>query len=132
MTRLEKRYMEAEGAGAEVFDLRLEKNYAVSAPDGVIALDTKRIGSERLEAVVLAHELGHVTTGAFYTDDAPCTQRGRSECRAERAAYRRLVPFDELIAALESGVTEPWELAERFDVTEDFVRKALGYYFEEV
>ena len=30
--------------------------------------------------------------------------------------------------AVESGITEVWELAEHFDVTEDFIRDALRLY----
>ncbi len=129
MTRLEKLYREATGEGAVVFDLELTHNFGVSAPDGYICIDRARVGSERQEAVVLAHELGHYTTGSFYADDG--REHGRSETRAERAAIRRMVPFADLIAALEAGITSLWELAEKFEVTEEFMRKALGYYFEE-
>jgi len=39
-----------------------------------------------------------------------------------------LIPVDDLDDAVAQGCTEVWELAERFGVTEDFVRKAVCYY----
>ena len=44
------------------------------------------------------------------------------------AAIQKLVPVDELEDAISLGYSEPWELAEYFDVTEDFIKKAVCYY----
>ena len=39
-----------------------------------------------------------------------------------------LIPADELKDAFIHGITEPWELAEYFNVTEDYIQKAYRYY----
>lgn len=39
-----------------------------------------------------------------------------------------VIPVDDLDQAVAEGCTELWELAERFDVTEEFVRKAVCLY----
>ena len=44
------------------------------------------------------------------------------------AAIQRLIPEEELDAAVGSGLTEAWELAEHFQVTEPFLRRAVAYY----
>ena len=76
----------------------------------------------------LAHELGHCETGAFYTPYSPLNVRGRHECRADRWAASKLVPPLELKKALSLGIVELWELAEYFDVTEEFMEKTMQIY----
>lgn len=41
---------------------------------------------------------------------------------------QKLMPSDELLQAVQNGCVEVWELAEYFDVTEDFVRRACEIY----
>lgn len=80
------------------------------------------------ERVHLGHELGHCATGSFYNIYAPQDCRQRHENRADKWAVLNLIPVDDLDEAVAEGCTEVWELAERFQVTEDFVRKAVCYY----
>jgi len=54
--------------------------------------------------------------------------RERCEERAKRWTILSLIPEEELEKALKKGYTESWELAEYFDLPEDFVRKAVKYY----
>lgn len=80
------------------------------------------------ERVHLAHELGHCATGSFYNIYAAIDHRQRHENRADKWAIRKLVPVDALDDAVAEGCTELWALAERFGVTEQFMRKAVCYY----
>ena len=80
------------------------------------------------ERVHLGHELGHCITGSFYNIYAAIDHRQRHENRADKWAIAKLIPVEDLDDAVAHGCTEIWELAERFDVTEDFVRKAVCYY----
>lgn len=78
-----------------------------------------------------AHEVGHCVLGAFYNRYAAFDVVSRHEQRADKWAIKKLIPEDELIEQFEIGLTEVWELAEYFGVTEDFMIKALelyGYY----
>ena len=52
----------------------------------------------------------------------------KSEHKAEKWAIKKLVPEDELQNAFKQGIVEPWNLAEYFNVTEDFIIKAVNYY----
>ena len=54
--------------------------------------------------------------------------RQRHENKADKWAIQALVPVDALDAAIAGGCTELWELADLFDVTEDFIKKAVCYY----
>jgi len=89
--------------------------------------DTLRDGGTA-ERVHLSHELGHCATGSFYNIHAVVDSRRRHENRADKWAVRYLIPVAELDEAIAGGCTELWELAERFGVTEVFMRKAVCLY----
>ena len=94
----------------------------------VIGMDRSICDGAAQERVHLGHELGHCITGSFYSIHTAIDSRQRHENKADKWAIQALVPVDALDAAIASGCTELWELAERFDVTEDFIRKAVCYY----
>lgn len=106
---------------------------AFSVPIGgtcAIALDPTKIRSEADEAVKLSHELGHCVYGGFYNKYTPFDVRAQHENKANAWAVYRLIPWGKLKQAVKNGITEVWDLAEYFDVTEDFMRWALSYYTE--
>ncbi len=80
------------------------------------------------ERVHLSHEMGHCVTGSFYNIYAAVDHRQRHENRANKWAVQQLISVDDLDDAVAEGCTEVWELAERFGVTEEFVRKAVCFY----
>ena len=80
------------------------------------------------ERVHLAHELGHCTTGSFYNRHAAIDYRRKHENKADKWAISKLIPLEALDQAVADGCSECWELADRFGVTEDFVRKAVCLY----
>lgn len=86
-----------------------------------------RDGSAR-ERVHLAHELGHCVTGSFYNIYAARDCRQRHENKADKWAIRTLIPVAALDDAVADGCTDLWALAERFGVTESFMRKTVCLY----
>lgn len=80
------------------------------------------------ERVHMGHEIGHCETGSFYNIYAAIDHRQRHENRADKWAINKLIPVDDLDEAVADGYCEIWELAERFGVTEEFMRKAVCYY----
>lgn len=95
-----------------------------------IVLDPNKIESSADENTKLAHELGHCLYGGFYSSTTPLYTREKHEYKANVWAVKFLVPWDELHEAIHNGITEPWELAEYFSVTETFINLALEYYLE--
>lgn len=93
-----------------------------------IALDPFRLKSTADEKAKLAHELGHCMTGAFYTEYSGLATRRHQEIKADKWAINKTIPRAELYAAYKRGYTQPWEVADYFDVPEDFARKAMIYY----
>lgn len=133
MSELLALYQYAEAAEHDVYWYSFDndtESLSVQFPDGscAIALNPYHLSSWEDETVKLAHEIGHCETGSFYNRYAPCDMRKKHENRADKWAIKRLIPADELDAAVADGCTDVWELAEHFGVTEDFMRKAVCWY----
>ena len=103
---------------------------SIFAEDGscYIGMDEAIQDSGVQEIVHLAHELGHCATGSFYNRYSPFDLREKHERKADAWAIRRLVPEEDLMEAVGAGITELWELADLFDVTPEFMHKAVRYY----
>lgn len=121
------KYAESKGYYCSEFQSEL-KSFSVTF-DGSCAI---AINHELLDPgedkTALFHELGHCETGSFYNQYTPHDVRQKHENRADKWAIKKLVPKDELEEAVSAGYTEVWELAELFDVTEDFMRKAIYWH----
>lgn len=76
----------------------------------------------------LAHELGHCEYGGFYNRYSKYDIRAKAERRADKWAFSKLVPYGQLMEAVHQGFTEVWELAGYFDVSCEFMSRAIEYY----
>ncbi|MDR3237768.1 MAG: ImmA/IrrE family metallo-endopeptidase [Spirochaetia bacterium] len=101
---------------------------SVDVGGGCIGIDCHVAGRE--EKVRIAHEVGHCETGSFYSRHMPNQCMQQLENRANRWAYNRVVPFEDIQAAIHAGYVESWELADHFDVTDEFMVSALAYYHD--
>lgn len=93
-----------------------------------IGMDVSICDGSTKERVHLGHELGHCITGSFYNIYAAIDHRQRHENRADKWAIRHLIPVEDLDEAVAAGCSSLWDLADRFGVTEDFIKKAVCYY----
>lgn len=91
----------------------------------VIFFNEKAFETEAEKTVALAHEKGHCDSGAFYTVHTPFETRGRYERRAWKCAVMELIPFNELMGAVDACRTAEGisvhDLAEHFGLTPDFI-----------
>ena len=101
------------------FSVEESRQCYIAIPRGLSSVDEKE---------ALAHELGHCEYGGFYNRYSKYDIRGKVERRADKWAFARLVPYGQLMQAVRHGVTEVWELAERFDVSCEFMQRAVDYY----
>lgn len=95
-----------------------------------IFLDLQQIHSIQDLRGVCLHELGHAATGALHKVDSPFETVERSEYRADRWAVENYMTAESFREAFAAGYTEPWQLAEYFDLPEDNVKNALTYWSE--
>lgn len=116
----------------EVLSFPMEENGSMSLmlDDGrcFIGIDESIQDGGIEERVHMGHELGHCVTGSFYNRYTRFDIRQRHENRADKWAIRQIIPVEDLDDAVADGCCEIWELAERFGVTEAFMRKAVCLY----
>lgn len=91
-----------------------------------IAIDQRLNVQQEREA--LAHELGHCEYGGFYNRYSKYDIRAKAERRSDKWAFAKLVPYGQLMQAVRHGVTEVLDLAELFDVSCEFMQRAIAYY----
>lgn len=131
MTTMDELYEEALNDDILVVNCNLKCCAALSVCDDgdcIIVVDEKQAENTADRKVKTAHELGHCKTMSFYTQYTPFAEKGQFEYQADKWAVQKLMPSDELLQAVQNGCVEVWELAEYFDVTEDFVRRACEIY----
>ena len=112
------------------FPMKENGSMSIQMDDGacIIGMDEGIRDGAAEERVHLGHELGHCVTGSFYNIHAAVDCRRKHENKADKWAVQTLIPVEELDDAIAEGCTEVWELADRFGVTEDFIRKTVCYY----
>lgn len=98
---------------------------------GNVCIDYRYANEGPEERVRLAHEIGHCVKGAFYNQYSPFDLVARQEYRANKWAIETMITEDALNEAVSQGYLETWELADRFCVTEEFMKQAMEYYWRE-
>lgn len=125
-------YNLAKQQNIEVLQFSLKDNGSISmmSENGscYIGMDESVRDGAAQERVHLGHELGHCMTGSFYSIHTAVDSRQRHENKADKWAVQKLIPLEDLDAAISHGYTQTWELAEYFGVTETFIKKAVCYY----
>lgn len=132
--KLDNIYEIADKNGVRVLSYPLPLCRAVSVMDGqgecTVGIDNSVRYSESEEKTMLAHELGHCVTGAFYNSYSPFSVKAKCERKADEWAILCCVPYNELISAMIDGANGSFELAEHFGVSEQLIRKAIDYYLQ--
>lgn len=108
---------------------KASKSFVMETNDAYyINIDVSRIETSAERKVCLAHELGHCISGTTYTLNHSNLYRGSAEYRADYRAAQLVIPFDELKECVMKGITEKYDLAEFFEVTEEFIDRTLYIY----
>ena len=93
-----------------------------------VFLDFSQIHSTRLLRGICCHEMGHIATGALHKVDSPFELVERSEYRANRWSAEHFLTTSAFQEAFDEGYTEPWQLADYFDLPEQDIQNALAYW----
>lgn len=93
-----------------------------------VFLDFTKIPTTRLLRGVCCHEMSHIATGALHRANSPFESVERSEYRANRYTAQRFLSERAFRQAFAEGFTEPYQLAEYFELPEEAVKKALHYW----
>lgn len=117
----------AASSGVEIFFGPAPAAGALALEDAV-CIDWRLIGRDQERTLALAHELGHVLTGALYAAGSSLLDRRRAEIRAERWAIRRLISRDDLVTAMRRGARTVPELSDTLGFPPDLIEDALALY----
>ncbi|MPM53532.1 hypothetical protein SDC9_100300 [bioreactor metagenome] len=131
MQRLFDIYEELYGMGVKLYNSGIE--YAKSLTIELngryaIFIEASAIESMAEEACIIAHEAGHITTGATHYISSPFDLIEKHEHKAFAYSVIRLVPKAELDQAVRRGLSEVWQLADYFNLPEEFMANAIEYY----
>lgn len=121
-------YDELNSAGVRFYHWDLDDGQATTIETGGnygIFMDFHNISTEAEELVTVAHEGGHVFTGATHKVSSPYDLIAKHEYKADKWAVQRLISADALDAAVAEGYTDIYSLAEHFNVTVPFMKKAV-------
>lgn len=128
MNKYEKLLERASSANVSVHEYNLgESSLEGLYYDNNIALSDK-IETTNRKACIVAEELGHHYTTAGNILNTGDIGNLKQEYRAKKWAYEEMIPRSDILAAIEAGCREIWEIAEYLDVDEQFLREALRYY----
>lgn len=118
----------ADKRNIEINDVKMNELQSISLPigNGYIAMEQSLSNAEYITH--LAHELGHIETGGFYKVNSKYQIKAKAEHKANAWAFKKLIPIKELKKAVQNGQKEIWQLAEKFEVTEEFMLNAVLYY----
>lgn len=93
-----------------------------------IFIDASRIKSLSDKKSTMLHECGHYATGATHKVSSNYDLIEKHEYKADKWAIEHALSIDDLDEAIAEGCDSIFALAERFEVTENFMRKAVCYY----
>jgi len=140
LSKLEMVYNDIDKANIKIYDYHISdtKKAACVRTNSIkaIAIDKSQIKTSAEERTIITEELSHYETNSLYLIEFTSnTHIGRlnqiiCEAKARHHTIKKLLPFKEMKEAIHNGCTEIYELAEHFEVTEDFIKSAIKYYTE--
>lgn len=130
MKQLEELYKELEQYNIPVIKVEFPVKKAGSISNGkdtIIAVDYSKIKDSKEEKRIIAEEKAHYETGTFYSFNADKATIDKMEYKANKRVYNELIPFEELKAMCEQGLSIA-ELSDFFGVPIPDITTALFLY----
>lgn len=124
-------YAAIDKQGAKMFVYPIDFTPAATIEYGVsyaVFFDPSRCINMAAAKHCLAHECGHCATGATHRLSSRWDIISKHEYKANRWAIENFLPYDTLTAAMQTGLTEPWQLADYFDMPQPFIEAAIEHY----
>jgi hypothetical protein len=125
----EKLLREAQLASVEVYEKQMRPSIKGLYSNKIVWIN-KHISTSIEKRCILAEELGHYHTSHGTILDQSKLQNRKQENRARNWAYERLIPLSKIVQAHRVGIRNKYELADFFDVTEEFLERAINWYKE--
>lgn len=94
--------------------------------DNVIWIKENLTSAEKLS--IVSEEIGHYKTSSGDILNQSILSNIKQESLARKWAYEKVIPIDEIKKAAANDIIEIYDLAEHFEVTEEFMRECLRHY----
>lgn len=128
MNKLEKLEQEAFENRVKVHDYYLgEENLKGIYIDGNVAINTS-VNNSTEKSCVLAEELGHHHTSVGNILDMDDVRSRKQERQARLWGYNKLIGLSGIINAFRAGCHNRHEIAEKLDVTEEYLQECIDCY----
>lgn len=128
MNKLEKLEQEAFEDSVKVHNYYLgEESLKGIYIDGNVAINTS-VNSNTEKTCVLAEELGHHHTSVGDIIDMTDIQNRKQERQARLWGYNKLIGLSGIINAFRAGCHNRHEIAEKLDVTEEYLQECIDCY----
>lgn len=128
MNKLEKLEQEAFEDKVKVHDYYLgEESLKGIYIDGNVAINTA-VNSSTEKTCVLAEELGHHHTSVGNILDMNDVCNRKQERQARLWGYNKLIGLSGIINAFRAGCHNRHEIAEKLDVTEEYLQECIDCY----
>ncbi|MBE7092994.1 MAG: ImmA/IrrE family metallo-endopeptidase [Clostridiales bacterium] len=129
---IDELYKLAKNTGITTHTFPCPESKAISVKYGenkFIGIDPSVVKNEYDERLVLAHEIGHALTDAYYENYSNPINVLRIENRANKKVVELLVPKKQLDKMLHENTTV-FDLAQHFCVPEEMIKKAVWLYYK--
>lgn len=128
MNKLEKLEQEAFEDSVKVHNYYLgEESLKGIYIDGNVAINTS-VNSNTEKTCVLAEELGHHHTSVGNILDMNDVRNRKQERQARLWGYNKLIGLSGIINAFRAGCHNRHEIAEKLDVTEEYLQECIDCY----
>ena len=128
MNKLEKLEQEAFEDSVKVHNYYLgEESLKGIYIDGNVAINTS-VNSNTEKTCVLAEELGHHHTSVGNILDMNDVRNRKQERQARLWGYNKLIGLSGIINAFRAGCHSRHEIAEKLDVTEEYLQECIDCY----
>lgn len=131
MTRLETVYDYLYNQGVYVDRDNLNGHIALSmkmGSDFTITINKSLQLTMKQEFSAVIHEEGHYDSGTTHFVSSPYQLIRKHEYNANRRAVLKHINIDELKNVMREGLVYIYQLAEHFDVTDEFMETAIKIY----
>ncbi len=96
-----------------------------------IIVDEKRTTTTASTNTTLIQELGHYFAGAYYKTNSPYMLIDKMEYKADKKAWEKFFPYEQIKELMKRGLTTVTQLAEYFDVEANYMARCVNYYYNQ-
>ena len=96
-----------------------------------IIVDESKTNTTISRNTVLIQELGHYFSGSYYKTNSPYELIEKMEYKADKKAWEKFFPYEQIKRLMKKGLTTVTQLAEYFDVEAPYMARCVNYYYNQ-